>query len=377
MNEQQKKRPEKAAYPAWAPRFWHGMLLGDWMKLVVAHGGRIHPLRWGLACTITGATAFNSTMHLLDSAVYGRRVKATDIEQHPVFIVGHWRSGTTYLHELLSCDERFASPSTYQCFAANHFLLTESWIPRLFWFLMPSQRPMDNVQVGWNAPQEDEFALCSMGVPSPYLRIAFPNDREQYLDFLDLQHITPADLEQWKSCLRQFLQRLTCATGKRIILKSPTHTSRIGLLAEMFPQAKFLHIVRDPLTIFPSTVKLWRVLDEAQALQRPHFRELEEYIFRAFERMYEAFDEQSKSLATGALHELRYEDLIADPVGQLRQAYEQLDLGDFGPVEDRLASFASAKRDYRTNRYQIDDHLRQQILQRWGTYAAKYGYLDP
>ena len=263
---------------------------------------------------------------------YRRRVAATSLVDDPVFIVGHWRSGTTYLHELLTCDDRFATPTTYQCFAANHFLLTESWLPRLVWFLVPRRRPMDNVQVGWQAPQEDEFALCSLGVPSPYLRIAFPNDADDYLRYLDLQDVDAATLAAWQAALRWFLQSMTYATGRQLVLKSPTHTGRVGLLAQMFPRAKFLHIVRNPLTLYASTMKLWHVLDYAQALQRPHFRDLETYVLEAFCHMYRAFEHDRQQLDPSRIHDLRYEDLVGDPVVELEQAYARLQLGDFTPI---------------------------------------------
>jgi hypothetical protein len=53
------------------------------------------------------------------------------------------------------------------------------------------------------------------------------------------------------------------------MLKSPTHTARLHILREMFPQAKFIHIVRDPCEVFSSTVRLWRALFETQACQKP------------------------------------------------------------------------------------------------------------
>ena len=105
-----------------------------------------------------------------------------------------------------------------------------------------------------------------MGVPSPYLRIAFPNEPRDYLDYLDL-NLSADELLVWETQLQRFLKSLAIAHKKRLILKSPTHTSRIGTLAEMFPKARFLHIVRDPRSVYPSTMKLWRVLDEAQGLQ--------------------------------------------------------------------------------------------------------------
>src|SRR5688572_22986659 len=176
----EKPKPKFNPYPAWCARFWHGMRLGDWLKLVARNRFRIHPLRWGLATTVTLVTAFNSVMYRVQQAIYGRRICDTRLAADPIFIIGHWRSGTTYLHELMVLDDRFSYPTTYECFAPNHFLITEGWFKKLFWFAVPAQRPMDNVKVGWDNPQEDEFALCGLGLPGPYLRMAFPNGDDTY-----------------------------------------------------------------------------------------------------------------------------------------------------------------------------------------------------
>jgi len=211
---------------------------------------------------------------------------------------------------------------------------------------------------------------------SPYLRIAFPNEPEEYLDYLDLQALTPAELESWQSRLRIFLQSLTLSTSKRLILKSPTHTARIAVLARMFPGAKFLHIVRNPLAIFPSTINLWQVLDEAQGLQLPHHRGLRSYVFRAFERMYRAFDQQRTQIAPSQLYELRYEDLVRDPISTLRQAYAALELGEFDAVQPKLAVMTAAQSRYQTNRFELPAEESAEILARWKSYAERYGYAE-
>ena len=246
----------------------------------------------------------------------------------------------------------------------------------MFWFLMPKRRPMDNVRVGWDAPQEDEFALCAMGVPSPYLRMAFPNEPDEYLEYLDLQGVTPEHLEKWKDSLTRFLMGLTYDSGKRLILKSPTHTARISLLAEMFPKAKFIHIVRHPFSVYPSTIKLWRVLDEAQSLQRPHFRDLKPYVFRAFRRMYDAFEEQREQLADNQITDIRYEDLVKDPVSVMERTYAHLELGEFETVREKLEKYAGDQRSYKTNTYDLTNEYREEILQHWGRYAERYGYTE-
>jgi len=187
-------KPEKLEanpYPWYSPRFWHGMRPLVWWKLCAEHGFRIHPIRWPMAFLIGLITPFNSAMGTVQRLRCGRAIDETQLEHPPVFIIGHWRSGTTYLHELMCLDERFTSPTTYQCFAPHHCLLTEWWMNTLGSWLVPKQRPMDNMAAGWDRPQEDEFALLTLGAPTPYLRMAFPNDEPPCMEFLNMQGCAP------------------------------------------------------------------------------------------------------------------------------------------------------------------------------------------
>ena len=60
-------------------------------------------------------------------------------------------------------------------------------------------------------------------------------------------------LEAWRRTLYRFLQRITFRNPKRLVLKSPPHTCRIRLILEMFPDARFVHIHREPYVIYQST----------------------------------------------------------------------------------------------------------------------------
>ena len=117
-------------YTALTPRFWHGMPISTWLRLLARNRFAISPLRLHWVVAITGFSLFNSLLRLVQESIYGRRAEATRLERDPVFIVGHWRSGTTMLHEMLVLDPRHSYPTTYQCFAPNHFLLTEGLVSR-------------------------------------------------------------------------------------------------------------------------------------------------------------------------------------------------------------------------------------------------------
>src|SRR5205823_6939054 len=135
-------------------------------------------------------------------------------------------------------------------------------------------------------PHEDEFALLNMGLPSPYARLAFPN-RPQSENSLDFAGLPTNETRRWQRGLLHFVRQLTWrAGGKRLVLKSPPHTARVRLLVELFPDARFVHIVRDPRRVFPSTVWLWKSLGDVHGLQRPRGERLEERVFRDLNRMY-------------------------------------------------------------------------------------------
>jgi hypothetical protein len=233
---------------------------------------------------------------------------------------------------------------------------------------------MDNMVAGWDRPQEDEFALCNMGLPSPYLTLTFPNRPLQNEEYLDLEGVPPEQLQRWKRGLEWFLKCLTVRSPRRIVLKSPLHTCRIKTLLELFPRAKFVHIVRDPFVLFPSTVNLWKRLSTDEGLQVPRFEGLEEVVFKGLARMYDAFRRDRELIRPGNLCEVRYEDLVKDPVGSMRRIYEELDLGGFDALLPALETFAAGHKDYRTNRYQISPDTRAGIARRWHWYIDAYGY---
>src|SRR5260370_40110256 len=120
------------------------------------------------------------------------------------------------------------------------------------------------------------------GLPLPYLTIAFPNRPPQYPEFLDLEGLPPQALRRWKQTFLRFLQQITFRDPRRLILKSPPHSCRIKVLLQLFPEARFVHIVRNPYVVFPSTVHLWKALYQKHGLQRPTFAGLDEHVFCTF-----------------------------------------------------------------------------------------------
>ncbi len=336
---------------------------------------RIHPLRICMAFLITLCAIINSCWAFLQRLIYDRRIAATEITEPPIFIIGHWRSGTTLparidgprrplrLSHLLRMLR--AEPFSGHRLVRSHAALAAV-----------ARQTADGQHAHRLAPSAGRRVCCclTMGAPTPYCRMAYPNDPPPFNEFLDMDGCQPEDLDRWRHDIKHFVHALTMKKQKRLIMKSPPHTGRIEELSRLFPGAKFVHIVRDPYTIFPSTRRLWVSLDWPQGLQHPHDRNLDEYVFASFERMYRGFNRQREKIVPSQLCEIRYEDLVRDPVGQVRTIYEKLELGDFEQVRPQLEAYAGQQKDYKVNRHDLEPELRSEIRRRWSEYFTRYGY---
>ena len=68
---------------------------------------------------------------------------------------------------------------------------------------------MDNMRLGWERPQEDEFALCNMGLRSPYEYLAFPNHLQPGTTHLNAEEWADEDVDRWKASFVWFIKCIT------------------------------------------------------------------------------------------------------------------------------------------------------------------------
>lgn len=362
----------------WLLYFWHGMGVVTWAKLLAR--GRFDIT---LNCvpnifTVTVWAPFNSLLYIVSEMIFGAKANRHKIDPAPIFVLGHWRSGTTFLHDLLACDPAHGYPTTYQCFFPNHFLLTGGAVRRWFNVFLPKKRPMDNVPVGVDRPQEDEFAFANLGMGTHYATLAWPRHGPQDMDYLDLVNLSEEERSGWEQGFMWFMKRLSYKQKKRLVMKSPAHTARIKTLIKLFPDARFIHISRNPLAIYPSTVKLWKSLDSVQGLHNPAGDDpwMEDFVFRVFETVFERYDQDRKLIPEGHLAEIKYEDLAADPKAVMKQVYRQLDLGDFDQAGAGMDAYLEGQGEYKPNVFNLPGELRAKIIKRWAGYIARFGYRD-
>src|SRR5690242_17212980 len=223
------------------PGLLGGITLADWIKLLRQEHFDIDTVRLPRVISITTQSFKNSFLQRLERTRY-QSVLRDIVIQPPLFILGHWRSGTTHLHQLLAQDARFAFPNVFQVSFPHTFLTAETTEARMLSFFLPKRRPMDNVQWDVASPQEDEFALCVSTFLSPCMSWVFPRARQKFLRYLTFEGVEAAELAQWRKAFVEFLKKLQWRYQRPLILKSPPHTARIQLLQELFPGAKFVHI---------------------------------------------------------------------------------------------------------------------------------------
>lgn len=347
------------------------MNVGPYFRMIAEHRFRMHPLKWPMFVLGTGVSVLNSALSLLQSAFFAQKIAETTLVAPPIFIIGHWRSGTTLMHELLTLDPQFSFPNNFDVFTPNHLLVSRPLLYPLINLLLPGKRPMDGMPLGAKFPQEDDFALISLNAPTMYREIAFPNER-----FQKNSGTSEPDQEQNVAALDRFCKVLTIRYGKRLIHKSPPHTERIRFLLKAFPQAKFVHISRHPYQIVPSTMKLWRALDATQGFQLPRYsdEQLRAFINARQGEMYRHYFQDRNLLSPSQLVEIRFEDLLDDPVTLTRKIYETFALDDFESISDGIRKYFSERREITPSKTELPRADRLEISRHWREYMERYGY---
>ncbi len=378
---QQKTRKITARDEDYKPfelRLWHGISLDVWLRLMRGRWGKVSPRRYPLLTTITLISAATLVKKGLVQAIYGRRLAQVRIEPDPVFILGHFRSGTTWLHETLAADPAFCGPSSMACFHPDGFLLGRGLSRAIMALLAPKKRPMDNVTVDQDSMQEDEVGLLMSGGPTPYQSLLLPCEPEDSFPPPTTGQMTSDQADEFRRIWMGFLRKLQfCHPGKRLLLKSPLHTVRVDEIVRLFPNAKFIHIVRDPYNIFVSNRKTMSSMLVSQGLQDriPTDEVLQELGLANFVRFHDQFDETKRVIPSENLVTIRYEDLRVDVPGTIRGVYDKLKLGNFDDVADIYEKKAEQARTYKTNTFGIDADVVEVVDTHWHQYFEQYGYL--
>ena len=273
-----------------------GISLRNWIQLLEKNGGVDNTyLKRGVFITLT--SIFTSPTRTLFKIKYNSKIKRTKIQHPPVIIIGHWRTGTTYLHELISQDPQFCYVSLWNTLLPDSFLILEPLKKFLSNFL-PKQRPMDEIKVAIDGPYEEEAGIAVLSLWSFFHCLHFArNAEEQYLKSIHFDDLNDGEKKQWKNNYFKFMKTVTYSNnGKRLLIKNPANTARITTLLELFPEANFIHIYRNPYKVYLSTMKMRkRVLDKL-ALQNAKQEEIEKQVIENYKRLMKSYFKQKRAL---------------------------------------------------------------------------------
>ena len=292
-----------------------------------------------------------------------------------IVVLGYWRSGTTLLHELLCLDKRYTYPTTHACMNPHHFLFSEAGV--LARGGSTTQRPMDEMEVSAASPQEDEFALLSLGARSPYEALLMPQILPEALKLTDPKDLSPQEEKHWREVFLSFLAGVSVRGGGRpMILKSPTHGARVSTLRELLPDARYLVIIRDPVTNFESVVRMWRKMFETYAIGPiPPDDAIREAILGDRPRFEAKLAAMTADLPGNRFAAITYESLIANPVGVIEQLYQRLELADFEPVREAIVADTKRRSGYQAKGSLPSREWRDRINREWSGIVATHATL--
>ncbi|ELS02434.1 sulfotransferase family protein [Xenococcus sp. PCC 7305] len=330
----------------------------------------------GFALTISLALWPFSTMERALTALTPRQI---DSIKNPVFIVGYWRSGTTHLHNVLSKAPEFSYISPL----ASGLPWNVLGIVRLFRPLLekalPEDRHVDQVAVNPDSPQEDSIPLASMGAASYYHGLYFPKHFQKHFQrgvFFDGDD--PQLIKQWQHYHVYLLDKVSREQpGKQLLIKNPVYTGQIQKLRQIWPQAKFIHIYRNPYVVFRSTNHFFSQILPELALQNYEDLPINDLILESYPPMMQALQRDSADLPNDSFVEIRFEDFLSNPLQELEKIYSQLELSGFAENRDRFEKYLSSIQGYQKNSYSFQPEMLKLIESHWQPFIEQWNYEVP
>ena len=269
------------------------------------------------------------------------RIAAAAIEQ-PLFITGLPRSGTTFLHALLGEDAGWRAPAGWEVMYPSPSpgvrpADTDSRAAR-------AQRRMQ--QLYWLAPEFKVIHPLDAALPQECIAMmngAFRSDSFPTMCHIPgyQQWLNHADLVPAYRYHRRFLQQLQGGHANlRWLLKAPAHLFGLQALLEVYPDARFVFMHRDPHEVLPSLANLTLVLRSAFSDRHEPAeigREVTDLwamgLRRAMEVVLDLPDRRERCI------DIAYEDLTSDPLDTVERLYAHFGLDLGGPARGRMQAY--------------------------------------
>lgn len=323
-----------------------------------------------------------SPLAALQEQKYQKLLANKPLENDPLFILGHWRSGTTFLHNILAQDKHFGYTTTYQTVFSHYIMAMQGFFKPCMKLVMPDKRPTDNMELAPDLPQEEEFALSNMCPYNYYNFWFFPERMQEFCDrFLTFRNITEEELSEFKEAFMKLVKvSLWNTGGTQYLSKNPPHTGRIKALSELFPNARYIYLMRNPYTVFESTRSFFLNTIKPLQLNTISDEEMEQNILRNYMELYHAYKEQKITLLQKGnkegtvLYEVRFEDIEKDALSITQDIYTKLCIPGWEEAKPAIEKYISSKKGYKKNRYQYNPRTIQLVNEYWSEALDDWGY---
>ena len=285
----------------------------DWKTFKAITAGReIDPAYRGKYRLTKAVCRLLSTLAPLQEKRYRKLLADKPLEHDPVFILGHWRSGTTFMHNVFSCDKHFGYNTTYQTVFPHLMMWGQPFFKKNMSWLMPDKRPTDNMELAVDLPQEEEFALANM-MPYTYYNFWFlPKYQQEYADkYLLFNDISDEELKVFEDIFTKLIKiSLWNTGGTQFLSKNPPHTGRVKELVKMFPNAKFIYLMRNPYTVFESTRNFFTNTIQPLKLEDISPEALEQNVLSIYAKLYHKYEADKQFIPEGNLMDFHLKSAV-------------------------------------------------------------------
>jgi omega-hydroxy-beta-dihydromenaquinone-9 sulfotransferase len=332
--------------------------------------GILHLLPWLLK------TILLEPLRLTEVIIYERKIQAHSIKEPPIFILGHYRSGTTYLQRLFMQDKRLGYLSIFQSVLPELMLCFEdAFTPALNFIssIFKIKNPFHRIPFTWHFPGEDDVAMTALCSPhGAQWGMLFPRSLSRYTSrYMQFSTADAGYEAAWKNDYRYLLKKVSLKNkGRRLVLKSPPNTARIKELLELFPGATFIHIHRAPAEVFASAKKFWQVILSNYALGKTAGLNINETILQHYENMMERNMTQRSLVPASQWTSISYDELVTDAFSVMYSIYYRTGIYDFDECREAVRDFISAQSGYQRLSHQLSEEEAAQVKQRVEKFSA-------
>lgn len=348
-------------------QFLTGMPFFKLLKLLVKYG--FDKMYFWDVVRLLKVGLISSIFSVIERLLYNVKIKKTHVTDAPIFIIGHWRSGTTYLQKILAQDNLLTTPTFYQCTFPQSFIVAEKFIKPVLLKLLPSVRIFDAMVFGVDEPFDDDFAIIKFTLTSRMLHFVFP----KITSFNEQVELYNNDKYCWSQAFMHFARKLTFVKGRRLLFKSPMNTFRIEELLELFPKAKFIYIYRRPEDVYVSSLYQAKKLFEHNVLQE-NKTDVEEFILSRYLSLYDAYEKHKTLIPKSQLIEVSFESLKTSPIEVAISIYEKLGIKGVEEALPNIKIYLEATKNYKNNIYTISEKDYSLVNNRWSKAYDAFGY---